>query len=430
MIKYSILILAIIFNLASYGQVNNTSPYSYFGIGDFNQQSTVVSSSMGGLGIASNYNNQLNFINPAGNSTLGFTTLSIAGKTNFLQVNDGATIQSASSTSLSYLALGVPLGEKGGFVVGLQPNSNVGYAITEELLNLDEEVAEANVFNGNGGTNRFFGSFGYKVYEGLSLGIEGEYIFGQIDNNLINQRQDVDLYTRHRLISNITGGGIKIGAQYQKELKKGLEVNAGASVKLSNKLNTTSEEYLYSFNYTTFGVEQPQDTLVNRIDIEGKIERPLSWAAGIGIGKPHTWYAGVEYTAQDAINFDESVFLSNNKVKYDASSKISFGGFWLPKKNSITSYWHRVTYRAGLKIESPGLSISTSGNPNEFTTLDDFGISFGLGLPIGNQLSQVNLGFEYGNRGNTTDGLIKENYFNLRLGLNLADKWFHKRKIN
>lgn len=430
MIKYSILILAIMLSFTSFGQVNNTSPYSYFGIGDFNQQSTVVSSSMGGLGIASNSASQLNFSNPAGNSALSFSTLSMAGKSNFLQVNDGNTIQSASSTSLSYLALGIPLGEKGGFVVGLQPNSNVGYAITEELVDADNEIVEANIYNGNGGTNRFFGNFGYKVYKELSLGIEAEYIFGEIDNNLINQRLNVTLNTRHRLISNLTGGGIKIGAQYQKEIKENLEVKAGATIKFSNNLNANSEEYLYSFNYSSFGIEQPQDTLINNVDVKGKIERPLSWSAGVGIGKPNTWYAGFEYTTQKALNFDESIFLNNTKIKYDASSKLSIGGYWLPKKNSITSYWHRVTYRAGLKLESPGISINTTGNPNEYTAIDDFGISFGLGLPIGNQLSQVNLGFEYGNRGNTTDGLIKENYFNLRLGLNLADKWFQKRKIN
>lgn len=430
MIKYTSFFVAIMFGVIGYGQINNTSPYSYFGIGDFNQQTTVVSSSMGGLSIASNGANEVNFSNPAGNSALGFTTLSVAGKTNFLQINDGTTIQSASATSLSYIALGIPLGEKGGFMVGLQPNSNVGYAITEEIFNGDGDLIEANIFNGNGGTNRFFGSFGYQVYEGLSLGIEGEYIFGRIDNNLINQRIDVSLNTRHRLISNITGGGIKLGAQYQKEIKKGLELKAGASIKFTNNLNAISEEYLYSFNYTDFGIEQPQDSLISNSDIEGKIERPVSWSAGVGLGKPNTWYAGIEYAAQDALNFDESIILNNNKIQYDASSRISLGGFWLPKRNSITSYWHRVTYRAGLKLESPGLSIKTTESSAEFTTIDDFGISFGLGLPIGNQLSQVNLGFEYGNRGNTTNGLIKENYFNLRLGLNLTDKWFQKRKIN
>jgi hypothetical protein len=148
------------------------------------------------------------------------------------------------------------------------------------------------------------------------------------------------------------------------------------------------------------------------------------------VGKPRVWYAGIEYKGQAALNFDNSIFLTNNKVIYDAASKISIGGFWIPKSNSISNYWQRVTYRAGIRLENSGLSINATGNSGDFTTINDFGISFGLGLPIGNQLSKVNLGFEYGNRGNTTNGLIKENYFNLRLGLDLTDKWFRKRKIN
>lgn len=52
----------------------------------------------------------------------------------------------------------------------------------------------------------------------------------------------------------------------------------------------------------------------------------------------------------------------------------------------------------------------------------------GLGLPVGNAFSSINLGFEYGRRGTTFDGLIKENYANVFLSLSLSDKWFVKRK--
>ena len=416
--------------VVGFSQINNISPYSYFGIGDYSQQNTVSSSSMGGLSVATDSSNEVNFNNPAANASLKFTTFSIAGNTNFLKIDDGNTEQDASFTNLTYIALGFPIGKKAGMFIGLQPNSNVGYAITEELYDLDETIIEANIFNGNGGTNRFFGSFGYEVSEGIRLGVEAEYIFGKIDNNLINQRLDVALSTKYQLDSNISGSSIKFGVQYQKEIKEGLEIKAGITAKLKNTLDSDTDELMYSFSYSSYGQEIPQDTLISNFDVSGKITRPFSWSGGLGLGKPDVWYAGIEYAAQDALSFDDSVYHTNNKVVYEPSSKLSVGGFWLPKKNSLNSYWHRVTYRAGVKFESPGLSINTSGDSGEFTSIDDFGISFGLGLPIGNQLSQINLGLEYGNRGNTSNGLIKENYYNLRLGLNLADKWFQKRKIN
>ena len=64
------------------------------------------------------------------------------------------------------------------------------------------------------------------------------------------------------------------------------------------------------------------------------------------------------------------------------------------------------------------------------TEVNDFGMSFGVGLPMGKQLSNVNLGFELGKRGELNNGLIKENYLNFRLSLTLNDKWFNKRKLD
>ena len=45
------------------------------------------------------------------------------------------------------------------------------------------------------------------------------------------------------------------------------------------------------------------------------------------------------------------------------------------------------------------------------------------------QLSNLNIGFEIGKRGQTAKGLVQENYVNFRLGLSLNDKWFKKLEI-
>ena len=74
--------------------------------------------------------------------------------------------------------------------------------------------------------------------------------------------------------------------------------------------------------------------------------------------------------------------------------------------------------------------VNGSLSSNTFTSINDLGISFGLGLPLGNRLSNLNLGFEYGKKGTTDNGLLEENYFNVRLSLSLNDLWFKKRKID
>lgn len=428
MIKKFAFLIALTSTLIGFSQTNNISPYSYFGIGDTNQQMTVASNSMGGINVAQSYVAELNFSNPAALTALQFTTFSMTGKLKYLQITDDLETQNSAYTGLTALALGIPLGKKGGLLAGLQPNSSVGYAISDEHY-IDDVLDEINVFSGNGGTNRLFGSFAYQVIDGLSLGIEGEYIFGNINNSLINIRKDISYHSKYQTISSLEGSSIKLGTQYKYKLTNELVVNLGATLKLKNELKATSESYLYSFLYGPQGSEVTKDTILSHVDVKGNIKRPTTIALGTGLGKHNKWNVGVEYETQSAINIDESVF-KNNKIQYTSRARYSIGGYYIPKANSLTNYWKRVIYRAGLKYEKTGLAVNGSESSTEFTPINDFGISFGLSLPIGNQLSQVNLGLEYGNRGNTINGLIKENYFNLRLSFNLTDKWFRKNKIN
>ncbi len=82
-----------------------------------------------------------------------------------------------------------------------------------------------------------------------------------------------------------------------------------------------------------------------------------------------------------------------------------------------------MVYRAGIRFEDTGLKIK-----NE--SINEFGISFGVGLPVGRFFSNANLGIEIGKRGTTNQNLIEENFINFQISLSLNDRWFVKRKFN
>ena len=86
---------------------------------------------------------------------------------------------------------------------------------------------------------------------------------------------------------------------------------------------------------------------------------------------------------------------------------------------------NELVYRAGIRFEKTGLNIN-----NE--SIKEFGISFGVGLPVGDvrMFSNANLGFEIGKRGTTNSNLIQENFVNFQLSLSLNDRWFNKRKYD
>ncbi|NQV77434.1 MAG: hypothetical protein HQ490_03670 [Lutibacter sp.] len=424
--KIIIVVITLFISAGSFAQKNNTSAYSFFGIGDKNNINTVEQLSMGGIGVALNDTYRLNFSNPASVASLSFTTYTLAIENKNINAQDSNSKQSAATTYLSYLALGVPLGEKGGLTFGLLPNSSVGYSLVSNVLDSEDALTEATLYSGEGGTNKVFLTFGYKPYKGLSFGLQGNYVFGKIENSIINQTLTAPLATKFETVSNVKGYSFNMGFQYVTGLSAKVDLNLGASFDLGNTIDAEGQEYLYSVSLGSF--ESPRDTILNTKSI-GELKSPLKTTLGAGIGKKNKWFAGVDYSFQNALELEGSVFNSYSKIAYDKYSKVALGGFYTPKFNSISSYWERVTYRAGLKFEKTGLLVDALGNGTDFTAIDDFGISFGIGLPLSQQLSNINLGFEFGKRGNTNNGLVQENYFNFRLSLSLNDKWFNKLEI-
>jgi hypothetical protein len=428
----NILITFIFFITAStlLAQRTNSSPYSFFGIGDEFSNSTVEQSSMGGIGVAFSNYGFLNFTNPAAYADIRFATYSLGLLNNDLTVKSATTSQSSTSTSLSYVTLAFPIGAKAGFSAGMQPVSSIGYSLSTSVFDINDRLTQLSIFEGNGGVNRLYGSFGMKITRNLSLGIEGDFNFGNIENGISALRADVSLSTKYNEISRVTGGSLKFGMQYHKELESKLVISTGATVKLANSLTVTGDDYLYSLTFSPTGNEVPRDTISSN-RISGSFNLPIKTNFGVGIGKFDNWYAGIEYESQDALTTTGLLSGgSNSAYNYGKSSRISFGGFFLPKINSISSYWERVTYRAGIRFEKTGLLVDGSGTNTNFTPIDDFGMSFGLGLPL-QRLSTINMGFEFGKRGTIQNNLIQENYFNFRVALTLTDtNWFIQRKID
>ncbi|MPN50883.1 hypothetical protein SDC9_198523 [bioreactor metagenome] len=44
-----------------------------------------------------------------------------------------------------------------------------------------------------------------------------------------------------------------------------------------------------------------------------------------------------------------------------------------------------------------------------------------------NRMSGIDLGIELGQRGTLSNNMIRQNFINLKIGINFADKWFQKR---
>ena len=422
MIKKLIAIAFLMFSTYNFAQRTNSSPYSFFGIGDQAKLKTVEEIAMGQMGGVLDSEFQLSFTNPASYGSLLWTTYVFSGGNKTNKVDDGEIEQTSSAASLTYIAIGIPIRGNQGMAAGLQLNSAVGYSLLEQLYDDNNELNETNLLSGNGGTSRLFLGYGYKFPFNLNLGVEVAYIFGGITNTIVNRRAGVQLATENITQSNLNGVSYKFGAQYTVDMPNNMHVKLGTTFNFEYELHDQGSQHLFTIDNTNDGSIFPRDSIRSQ-NFSGTIKYPLNTVLSAGIGQSNKWFAGVEYTFAKAVDFDDTIYSENSAYEYINSNSLSVGGFFTPKYNSIASYWNRVTYRAGFAYKNIGLVVND-------TEIDDIGISFGVSLPLGLKISNFNLGFELGKRGTTENNLILENYYNFRLSISLNDKWFGKRRIH
>ncbi|WP_298535947.1 hypothetical protein [uncultured Algibacter sp.] len=435
MIKKLVLVLIALVAIQSYSQEATASPYSFYGIGSLNFKGTVENRSMGGLSIYTD-SIHVNLRNPAsyGGDNLAMwggesrpVTYTMGGSFKKTDLKSETSKGKAQSTTFNYLAMSIPLG-KLGFGIGIMPYTSVGYRL--ESLNDDGDIA--NKFNGEGGLNRVFLGTGYQVTKGLSLGVDFQYNFGNIQNNVVSFQYDdgvpVQYQSREINRSDLSGFTMNFGVSFKRKLNERLELVTGATYSPEATLVSANERVFsaITINQTT-GREIPVNTVTADLDALGLAKTdliiPSKFTFGLGIGQVRNWFIGAEYLFQESSKFS-NVLYSTNITAYEDASTFSVGGFFIPQYNSFSSYFKRAVYRAGVRLEKTGLKINDE-------SIKEFGISFGVGLPIGDTrlLSNANIGFEFGQRGTTKNNLIQENFINIQLSLSLNDRWFQKRKF-
>jgi hypothetical protein len=394
----------------SWAQEGTISPYSFYGIGIQKFKGTIENRTMAGLSVYSD-SIHLNVLNPAGLADLELVNYTIAASHKYETLKTDAQKERASTTSIDYLALGIPMGKFGaGF--GVLPATAVGY-------NLQTQVdAVTQTYEGSGGLNQVFFSLGYQLLPGLNIGALASYNFGNIDNNLSRVEENIQYGTAEFNTSDLLGFSYTLGVQYKRLLANGLQLTAAANYTPSTKLTSENSRTIESFFVLPSGSTTPRDT--REIPVEDTdFTFPSQLTTGFGVGRSKKWFVGAEYTSQKSSNLTNRTF-DVDFVTFNDDNTFRLGGFFIPNYNAISNYWKRVVYRAGVRFEETGINIRGQD-------VNEFGISFGVGLPVGRLFSSINIGFEFGRRGTTNNGLVQENFFNTFVSLSLNDRWFKKR---
>ncbi len=424
MIKKIIVSICLLFSLVSFAQEGTSSPYSFYGIGDVRFKGTIENGSMGGMSVILD-SIHMNIVNPAMYSSLKLTTYAIGGTFSVNNLKTNSQNEKAQRTALDYLAIGVPLNKMGiGF--GLIPYSSVGYNIKSSSSDVNS-IRTDSYDNGNGGVNKVFLGFGYQLTKDLSIGADVQYNFGEINTQNITIRNNANgvpiQYASKEINTSIANGvNFNMGLSYKTKINNKLNFFSSATYSPEAKLNLGNTRTV-SLVQTIGGLDA--GTIGDPIDVtvpSTKLKLPTKFTLGFGIGDVKKWSVGSEVTFQNTSNFGNR-FSDISNVSYENSARFTFGGYYIPNYKSFSNYFSRVVYRGGFRYENTGLIIND-------TKIMDGALTLGLGMPLKGAFSNVNIGFELGNRGTKSAGLVREHYMNFKVGLSLNDRWFVKRKYD
>lgn len=409
----NIIILALVLftGLVNVNAQSVSTPYSRYGYGLLNDNSTSAQRAMGGVGYAMNSGRQINVKNPASYAAIDTLTFlfDMGVDVNNLWTTEGENSGKKFGGGLDYITLQVPMTRWGGASIGFLPYSTVNYSFGDVIKN------GVSSYQGSGGISQLYLGLAARPFKGFSLGVNISYLFGTIkhDNYTYTSTTSgsIGLFERVMEVSDYM---FEIGAQYSYQIDRRNRLTLGVTFTPGKSFHGKS----YAIQYDAQLSETP-DTIASR-GMKGNFSQPYS----LGVGLNWQWndrlmieadatyqpWEKAKYTSIDGL--DGSQFANRYRGALGAQYCYNPRGY----------YAQRIQYRVGFSYTRDYWMIL--GN-----NIRQYGISAGVGLPAPGGKTMINVSVEYQHRQATPNPLVKEKYIFLTLGVNFNELWFWQNRI-
>ncbi len=411
-------VLISLFCLADASQAQNriNMPYSMFGLGEIRFNHFHQNLGMGGLNQAYRSNMSVNDVNPASYSAVDSTSFVFDATmvSHFYRQENSDISQYSDYISLANISVSFPITRWWGFGAGVKPYSLMGYTIREKDIH-DLAGSVNYLYEGSGGLSQLFLGSSFKPLDDLSVGINASYVFGDINReyNVISDSGDV--YRTNRLLTNNAAGWIfGFGMQYELVFSNNRKLTIGATYGGPNEINVSSSEILRRRLPGMVGY----DTIANNDLGDKLIKLPRHYGAGVFARFNQNWAAGLDYQWQNWNKFE----MSRRNENFNNNYKIAAGVQFSPTAETYSLFFSRMQYTAGFRYEQSHLTHNNEA-------INEFGISFGMFIPVRRALSGIKLGFEYSQRGSIDQNLMQEDFYRLNIGINIYERWFIRRRF-
>ena len=441
--RYSLFLIVILAMVPLWGQFNTYSPYTRFALGDLARNGIAQNLAMGGTGLAIHEGNRINYLNPAASAALDSTSVYFDFGANafFNQYKTSTSSgQDMNNTwmnmNLHHVAFSSSMGKYLGFSAGIVPYSSIGYSIKQEYNFYDTGTAMDAFYEGNGGIMNFFLGTSVKLFDRVALGVSMNYLMGKL-----TRTRAVDFPAN----SSYSGSSSEerfdlrkpvftLGLQYREDFEDKFFFSLGGVYDIGANPETRLEYEVINSIYSPSSYDpvhldslttiNPEYTLGSDTTIPS-FNMPQKIGFGVAIGIPGKLTVTGDYYLQDWTGS-----LSGATFRTTRSTSMHLGAEYQPDGKALRGYHKLMTYRIGGYYTDSYLSVLKPGTTDDYYQLSDYGITFGVGLPVRTLRSSFNLAFTLGSRGTTAYNLVKENYGIITFNVTLHDLWFRKRKFD
>lgn len=404
-------------------QNNTNSPYTRFGYGELADRSFGAGRAMGGIGYGLRSPKQINPMNPASYSCMDSLTFlfDFGASAQLSWFDDGTNKQQRVNGNLEYIAMQFPVYKRIAMSVGLLPYSYVGYEFGSTRVDDEDNITSSESYSGSGGLNDLYVGLSIDIWKKrLSVGANIGYLFGNIkhtQNSIVNGTGAFST-TRYQDLE-IRDMKLDFGIQYTHPLSAKENITVGAVFSPKNRLNAKSYNITQKYQSTSASEILSSDTITGQA-----FDIPNSYGFGLSYVKKDKMTLAADFLYEDwgqTYYFGEKGELKNRM-------RVALGGEYIPGyQNKL--FFSRIRYRAGLHYSNSYLKISKEESGIDNASYNEYGASVGLGLPLVDNRSLLNVSFEYVKIRPEAKAMIDEQYFRITLNYTFNEFWFFKKKV-
>ncbi|MDE7468509.1 MAG: hypothetical protein K2M61_09175 [Muribaculaceae bacterium] len=412
--KLTAILAALLMGIGAASAQNGTNtPYSRFGYGMLRDNVTSTQQAMGGVGLAMHSGRQINVMNPASYARIDSLTflfdmgVDITNQwSSDLDAQGVRRSEKHTGGGLNYVTMQWPLGKRMGMSVGLLPFSAVGYAFGSDI---DNGYTNR---QGSGSINELYVGVAGRIIGNLTLGVNVAYMFGSTINDVyaITNQGNTSLYENELSVRDwYATAGVQYTHTFGRE-----SLTLGLTFAPHKHFHGHIREYHYD--------------ITNQTDDDSAIEANEELPTGSNYGTAASYGIGLGWQHGQRLYVEgDFTYQPWNNVKFNGERgafanryKVNVGAQFTPALRG--GYGRRIQYRVGAFYNRDYIVVA--GN-----NVRQFGATCGVGLPVPGFKSTVNIGLEYLRREAYPASLVKENYFNITLGINFNEMWFRKSRI-